>query len=696
MSSGQLNDAEVEVKSHHYTGQNLKSCDEYKKGRALQFAHQFTVSYSPDNSGKWFVLEDGSRVWKLRISSPGAYSINLIFDRYVLPDGASLVIYNADQSDMIGAFTSKNNKPSGILATAPVFGDEITVEYREPEYVDFKGELLIGAVNHDFLGVHRYSSLKSGLFGDACDIEVDASCYDADNSLDIRRAVVKLIIDGSYLCSGTLINNTKEDGTPYVITAAHCLQLDQSANSAVVFFNYETPHCGDVIEGSKSQSLSYAETKVYDEAEDIALIDFIDAPPAEYRAYYAGWTLESLPNEPYLCIHHPEGDVKKISRSTSAVKSVSYVESWNSPYAQEPDFHWKVSEWNIGTTEGGSSGSGLFDVNNRLIGTLSGGEAGCEWTYNDYYTKFYKAWDLRSESSKRFKEWLDANNTGAQSLDGYDPYENERFYRLSNVESGEKPAKDNSSGNGYVSGHNSYKIESFAESFTYLESARLHGAYLLPAESKWKSEQTINIVVWEGNYYPEKLIYRKEGIKLDTLRENREIYLEFDSLVNVEGSFFVGYEIDYSGAPIDSFAVYHTQAGTVKNNNTMLVKENDLWKYASQVFDVGEETLWLDVLADMVVWGDTQIVPETDIEISLYPNPVADSKYINIDINNLYIDHYSVVDTNGKTLINEVVKRRLFADLPIDISGLANGLYILDVSLENTHICKKFIKVATQ
>src|SRR5690606_20438459 len=50
----------------------------------LRFAHPFFVSYSPDNSGSWQCHEDGSRTWHLSIKSLGAYSINLIFDRFVL------------------------------------------------------------------------------------------------------------------------------------------------------------------------------------------------------------------------------------------------------------------------------------------------------------------------------------------------------------------------------------------------------------------------------------------------------------------------------------------------------------------------------------------------------------------------------------------------------------------------------------
>ncbi len=691
-----IQDDDVEVKLHHY--KSLKSDYENEKGAGLKFAHQFTVNYTPENSGNWYTLDDGTKIWKLRISSPGAYSINLIFDRYVLPKGAKLLIYNISQTEVIGAFTSENNKSSGILATAPVEGDEIVVEYQEPANPEFKGELLIGAVNHDYLGISKYTNLKTGDFGDSDYCEQDITCYDQDNTLDIRRAALRLLVNGTLFCSGTLINNVNEDGTPYVITAAHCLDSNThpgTSDAIIAYLNYEVPHCSSVIEGVKYQTISGGETKVYQESADLALVLMQEEPPAYYRPYFAGWTLNSLPSEPFTCIHHPQGDVKKVSTSTTAIQSVSYVVSGNDPYTQEANFHWKVDTWNLGTTEGGSSGSALFDTNNKIIGTLSGGEASCGWLHNDYYTRFYKGWDYFSEDTCHFSTWLDPLNTGAQSLDGYDPYSEDLYDRISNIEAGELPDADNSGGNGYISGHNSYGITKYAEKFTGIKTANLNGVYIMPGVSNSSSSQTIDLYVWEGSSYPENILLKQDAISLSDLKVNQETYIAFSEPVSVSGTFFVGYEIDYSGSPIDSFAVYHTQDGSVsKVNNSMMVEYNSSWELATNVYGGEMKTLWIDVLADMVVLGDTQISIASTNEIKIYPNPLVNTSIAQLDTKGLFIESYSIIDMNGRVLDKKQFTNSSLVPIDIDMSDIPDGLYIIDLNLDSEHLYKKIVKAS--
>lgn len=395
------------------------------KHESITFAHAFNVNYTPDNSGNWSIV-DGYRVWHLEIASPGAYSINLIFDRYVLPEGAKLFLYSKDLSYIRGAFTSENNKKNGVLATSPIAGDTIVIEYQEPLDADFEGELLIGAVNHDYVGVLKLGD--AGDFGSSGDCNVDVKCSKLAGVEDIKRGVLRMIVNGIEYCTATLINNTSDTKLPYVITAAHCFTDDPFNDNTVYLFNYETTDCGSNIEGDKtmtigvysnipSESVSGADLKCIVNSKDYALLELSTVPPQSYSPYYVGWSLVEQPSAPFSAIHHPNGDVKKISTAINPL----YKTSFNTP-TFDYDMHWQVEEWDTGTTEGGSSGGGLFDANNLLVGTLSGGAASCNNSVNDFYVRFNRAWDASSALSDQLRTYLDPENTGKQSLYGVDPY----------------------------------------------------------------------------------------------------------------------------------------------------------------------------------------------------------------------------------------------------------------------------------
>ena len=685
----------IHSKEHFFlpTKAQLKNAEVDSKDQALEFAHQFTVDYTPENSGSWTTLEDGTKIWRLLISSPGAYSINLIFDRYILPDDCKLFIYNTDMTDVKGAYTSANNQASGVLATSPVIGDQVIVEYQQPASVTKDAELMIGAVNHDYLNINNLKYSK--YFGDADqDCDVDISCYDTDDVLTEKRAVVRIIVDGRQMCTGTMINNTGSTKNPYLITAAHCLDADNTANTVVIYFNYEIPYCSEIIEGYDEHSLSGGTPRVLAEDLDIALVEMNNDPPAYYRPYYAGWSLSAAPSNPFKAIHHPWGDVKKIATYDGELQASSYNLSANYPYAQVDDFHWRIPEWTTSTTENGSSGGPLFDSNGLFVGSLTGGAAVCGDAVNDYYTQFYKAWDKRSASDEQFKVWLDPTDSGVQSLEGIDPYEGEEFVRLTNIEYGDEPTTSYITEGGYVSGHNAIKNTAYVEHFSGIKSATLKGVYFTPSEVAWASDQTFNLVVWQGSQKPETLLARKEGITFSelgtsTYDKKEEEYFEFDTPVEVAGSFFVGYEINYNDSPVDTLAVYYSERES-KVNNSLLVYNSDLeWVYASELYGGSNYSLWLDVLAEMVVYGDTQISKVEDSDIQLFPVPLKSGE-LYVDSKSKFIKSYELFDTKGQ-LIKSGAINFTGSKIPVAVGELPQGIYILKFYLENKQIQKKIV-----
>lgn len=388
--------------------------DEANTGKMgpYRFGKEIPVFVTLENSGTWETLKDGSRLWRQAIYTEGAYSINLIFENFHLPEGAKLFIYNRDKSMVQGAFTSKNNKPHEYFATDLISGDYITLEYLEPKNVTGEGRFTLTTVVHAYKDVISNTHLsKAGGGSGPCNINV--SCPLGNNWTDEINSVTRITLGGG-LCSGALVNNTSNDGTPYYLTANHCYQGSNPA-TWVFRFNYQSSTCGG-SNGPTNQSLTGSIFRANNANSDFALVELEDAIPESYNPFLAGWRNNNTASSSSVGIHHPSGDIKKISRDQNSTSSAT----WGGATT------WRIGAWEEGTTEGGSSGSPLFDeATHQIIGQLYGGTAACSGSNpnneSDFYGKFSVSWD-GSSSSNRLRDWLDPGNTGATSVNGIDPF----------------------------------------------------------------------------------------------------------------------------------------------------------------------------------------------------------------------------------------------------------------------------------
>ena len=240
----------------------------------------------------------------------------------------------------------------------------------------------------------------------------------------MKRSVCRIVINSNKRCTGSLVNNTRQDGKPYVLTAAHCIGSQTEASSAVFLFNYESAECNgpdgpdeDMISGSTLLSTgdTLGENSNRDSL-DFSLVELSINPPDSFHVYYAGWNRKSTPAAYTASIHHPRGDVKKIAFDNDPPESSYHAEDYYPEYVLYS--HWRILEWDAGTTEFGSSGGPLFDPQQRVIGMLTGGEAYCDKPFNDYFTKFDYSWNYYNDPLKSLKTWLDPINSGVMTLDG--------------------------------------------------------------------------------------------------------------------------------------------------------------------------------------------------------------------------------------------------------------------------------------
>ena len=111
------------------------------------------TALSSDEAGEWSESPGGELVWRLALSSPGALSLGVLFDRFELPAGGELYLYDRARTSVLGAFTAAVRQENGMLAVQPLLGDELVIEYVQPSGVLARPVLRVGEVVHDYRGI---------------------------------------------------------------------------------------------------------------------------------------------------------------------------------------------------------------------------------------------------------------------------------------------------------------------------------------------------------------------------------------------------------------------------------------------------------------------------------------------------------------------------------------------------------------
>lgn len=356
--------------------------------------------------GAWTTEGDQS-IWRTRLTSDGATLLIAEFDRFNLPPGAELRISDVAGTVTQGPYTSAHHTPDGHLWTALVPGDTALLELRVPVASRDAVDLHLAQLGH---GLRPLSN--DGVQAKSGSCNIDAVCETDSGWRDQIRSVVLLQI-GGVVCTGNLVNTTAQDDRPYVLTATHCGVNSGNASSIIAYFNYQTSTCGGIPNGSLSQTVTGASLQFQHQRSDHTLIRLNSAPPLAYSAYFAGYDASptAVPQSG-RGIHHPNGDEKRISTYTTratrtpvTVGSAGTVDSF-------------AVTWSAGVTEPGSSGSGLWNENKRMVGVLSGGAATCGTlglgasSGPDYYGRLDVAW------SAGLGSFLNPGGSGVTSIAG--------------------------------------------------------------------------------------------------------------------------------------------------------------------------------------------------------------------------------------------------------------------------------------
>lgn len=314
------------------------------------------------------VLEGG-----LEVRSPGAVAMRVAVALRGAPagakvkfaDAAGVVVHAADAAEVALA-----TRDWGAYWGPVTRGADQLVQIALPAGAPVtEGMLVVKSVSHLMVDPAAPAAPLGGAKA-AGSCQRDVACTSPDDAVaKAARSVAKIVytVNGfTYSCTGTLVNSRGTSQAPYMLTAKHCIGSAAVAATVNTFWSLEAASCGGKAATGHVQ-LSRGATLVYAGAvSDVALIKLNEAAPAS--AWFSGIDASATAaDEAAIALHHPLGDLKKLSSgrviepssATGLMMSVAWVS---------------------GTTEPGSSGSGLFtrrDGEYVLRGTLHGGSASC-------------------------------------------------------------------------------------------------------------------------------------------------------------------------------------------------------------------------------------------------------------------------------------------------------------------------------
>ena len=376
------------------------------KDMPWRFGVENSVDIRPETHGYWTV-EGDENVWRVAITGEDATCMSVRFSEFALEKGAYLFVWSPLTQQFIGRFDHRNMKEWGGLATGVIIGSEIIVELHQPISRGKTAPIAIDQAVYGYRSLLQYAEDVAeqyrGPFGNSGACNININCPEGAPWQTESRSVAIIVEGGWGACTGALINNTANDGTPYFLTANHCLG---NPGSWLFYFNHESATCNGST-GPTNQSISGATTLVSNGSSDFALLELSETPPASFNVQYAGFDASGVTPSSAVSIHHPGGDIKKICFED------------DSPYPTNAAGAavWFIDQWEDGVTEPGSSGAPLFDNNHRIIGQLYGGAAACQGSQNngqyDYYGRLDVSWGNGAS------QYLDPSGGGTMVWDGY-------------------------------------------------------------------------------------------------------------------------------------------------------------------------------------------------------------------------------------------------------------------------------------
>jgi lysyl endopeptidase len=410
---------------------NNETSAENNMGKPLQIGFGRNVAQTANTAAtnqvlKWQATAAGGHVAAINFSSTGAKGIRIGLLISQLPASATLRFYvkgDATAFEVKGAevlAVIAKNVASGDTSSdartywSPVFKtNNGTVEIEIPAGMNTNDvQVSIPIISHLFMSMSEAQTIsaqatydssdpfRTGNLGLAC--QVDVKCTTPLPAASDAVAWLVFNKSGGFanICSGTLLNDNLNSGTPYILTANHCISTQTFASTLFTDFKFRSLTCNNAATGEYFPTATTGAALLYTAYNtDSTLLRLNGAPSTP--VLFAGWDATTAPTTSTTgihSIHHPRGDQQRLSRGSitgystrNATVPTSFIDS-NITNGTILDV-----TLTTGLTEGGSSGSALFkgtDANPQVIGQLFGGTAPtCGVNPNNVYGRFDVAYN---------------------------------------------------------------------------------------------------------------------------------------------------------------------------------------------------------------------------------------------------------------------------------------------------------------
>jgi len=271
---------------------------------------------------------------KFTLKLSGAFSTSINFDKFYLPENTELFVYNENGKMVTGPVTETENNKNGIWGSWVYQGEVLIIEIKTP--IASMKKLILHSDNVAYGYKEIYKSIKVGGFGTSGPCNINVICPLGIGWEGERNSVSTILsANGGEFCTGSLIMNTCGTNIPYYLTANHCFNPNPDATGWRFAFQAWSTTCPNPGVNTNGVMYNGATLRARNAPSDFCLVELNQTPPANSGLNYAGWSRSATPAQNATGIHHPSGDLMKISRANNPVTVASAFGTTNQ--------HWRAT-----------------------------------------------------------------------------------------------------------------------------------------------------------------------------------------------------------------------------------------------------------------------------------------------------------------------------------------------------------------